>query len=195
VSSGDDFGTMMSRSCPPKPVIGSLPVPATLNKVPNLKLPPTPSSSADSSARSMFSGVQFPKRGSPGRSMFVSTNSTVYAASCPARNGTWIQRNLSRTSSRSSSKSSTPQGTPKDVEVKPTILSFLEESSLKLKSQLLDSKVNDSQRRRKSSEGDRGVDRSDTLSVDLDEQDIDDSASETFGVFELDDDDCKPCGW
>jgi len=66
---------------------------------------------------------------------------------------------------------------------------------LKLKSQLLDSKVNDSQRRRKSSEGGREVERSDTLSVDLDEQDIDDSASETFGVFELDDDDCKPCGW
>jgi hypothetical protein len=54
----------VSRSCPAKPVIGSMPEPGMKDSVPPLTLPPTPSSSFDSQqatvsssmSRSLFSG-------------------------------------------------------------------------------------------------------------------------------------------
>ena len=55
---------VVSRSCPAKPVIGSMPEPGMKDSVPPLTLPPTPSSSFDSQqatvsssmSRSLFSG-------------------------------------------------------------------------------------------------------------------------------------------
>jgi len=137
----------------------------------------------------MFSGIQFKK---PGVSRSLMKQSSMkYAVSCPARNGTYMRSPSPR--SASSSKSTTPQGTPRDgggivEEPKPTILSFLEASSVQLKAQMLDSKVNSQKKIVRKNSGD---------TLDFDDQDFDSAsvASETFGVFQLDDDDCKPCGW
>ena len=113
------------------------------------------------------------------------------AMSCPVRNPTWnIRKSITPTSSGTPS----PQGTPKDEvtsssQSSTTILSMMEAHSLEIKSKLATLKRETIVRRRSSSmDGENTTDP-------MEEQDTDSQPDMFGGVFQLDDEDCKPCGW
>ena len=117
------------------------------------------------------------------------------AMSCPVRNPTWnIRKSITPTSSGTPS----PQGTPKDEvtassssnsQSSTTVLSMMEAHSLEIKSKLATLKRERLVRRRSSSmDGENTTDP-------MEEQDTDSQPDVFGGVFQLDDEDCKPCGW
>lgn len=112
---------MLSQSCPPKPIIGSVPTPQIKDTLPPLTLPPTPSSSLEAEVRmgrSLFSGIQF-----------QGMQKQVYAQSCPSHITSRRHLNFSSSVRGATTATSDDNGAVPVRKNSLTVLSFLEQSN------------------------------------------------------------------